>query len=73
MSEKIKKYPFVYKCELAERYTICLNTFNVWLEKVKHKIPLYIEKQRRFSPSQVKFLDSVFVYNPNQIEMELEF
>jgi hypothetical protein len=30
---------------------------------------MYVEKQRKFSPSQVKFFDTMFVYDPNQMEM----
>lgn len=70
MSKNNQKLHFLYKSELALRYNICLDTLNVWIEKIKDKIPMYVEKQRKFSPSQVKFFDTMFVYNPDQIEME---
>lgn len=70
MSKTNQNLHFLYKSELATRYNICLDTFNVWIEKIKDKIPMYVEKQRKFSPSQVKFFDMMFVYNPNQIEMD---
>jgi hypothetical protein len=60
---------FLYKSELATRYNVCLDTFNKWIEKIKDKIPMYVEKQRKFSPSQVKFFDSMFVYNPDDIDL----
>ena len=72
MSNINKACHFIYKSELAERYNICLNTFNVWLQKIEDKIPMYCKKQRRFSPSQVKFLDNVFVHNPDQITMNFD-
>lgn len=67
-----KEFHFVGKSELASRYCICLNTFNVWIKKIEDKIPMYVKSQRRFSPSQVKFFDNMFVHNPNQIEMKFE-
>jgi hypothetical protein len=60
---------FLYKSELATRYNVCLDTFNIWIEKIKDKIPMYVEKQRKFSPSQVRFFDTMFVYNPNEIDL----
>ena len=60
---------FCYKSELASRYNICLDTFNVWIGKIEDKIPMYVKKQRKFSPSQVKFFDNMFVHNPDQIEI----
>lgn len=59
-----KELHFLFKSELAARYCICLDTFNKWLKPYEDKIPLYVMKQRRFSPAQVKFLDDVFCYNP---------
>ena len=48
---------FIGKGQLAERYGVCLNTFNKWLKRLQHKLPLYIKNQRNFSPAQVKMLD----------------
>ena len=67
-----KDFHFVGKTELARRYCLCLNTFNVWIKKIENQIPMYVKKQRRFSPSQVKFFDNVFVHNPDQIQMNFE-
>ena len=67
-----KQFHFIYKSELAARYNICLDTLNVWIGKIKDKVPMYVEKQRRFSPSQVKFFDDMFVYNPNQTTLDLQ-
>ena len=63
---------FFYKNELATRYNICVETFNIWIGKIEGKIPMYVKKQRKFSPSQVKFFDNVFVHNPDQIQMNFE-
>lgn len=71
MSYNKQQLHFLYKSELANRYNICLDTFNVWIDKIKDKIPMYVEKQRKFSPSQVRFFDLQFVYNPNQLELDL--
>ena len=69
MANDKQKFHFLYKSELATRYNVCLDTFNVWIEKIKDKIPMYTEKQRKFSPSQVKFFDSMFVYDPDDIDL----
>jgi hypothetical protein len=37
--------------------------------KIKDKISMYVEKQRKFSPSQVRFFDSMFVYEPDDIDL----
>ena len=70
MSNDNRKKHLVYKSALATKYNISLDTFNMWIEKIKDKIPMYIEKQRRFSPSQVVFFDSLFAYNPNDLDMD---
>lgn len=69
MSKNVNELHFFYKNELATRYNICLDTFNIWIKKIEDKIPMYVKKQRKFSPSQVKFFDNVFVHNPDQIEI----
>ena len=69
MANNKQELHFLYKSELATRYNVCLDTFNKWIEKIKDKIPMYVEKQRKFSPSQVKFFDTMFVYNPDDINL----
>jgi hypothetical protein len=71
MSRNKQNLHFLYKNELATRYNICLDTFNVWIEKIEDKIPMYVKKQRKFAPSQVHFFDTMFIYNPNQLELDL--
>lgn len=50
---------FLSKKELAIRYGVCLKTFGRWVDKIKDKIPFYVNGQRLFSPGQVKYIDSV--------------
>jgi len=47
---------------VAARYCLGLDKFNEALELVKDRLPFYREKQRLFSPAQVKVLDHLWVH-----------
>jgi hypothetical protein len=53
---------FMKKGVVADRYCMCLDKFNEALELVKHRLPFYRDKQRLFSPAQVKALDNLWVH-----------
>jgi len=62
---------FIGKSQVAERYGVNIKTLGVWLDKIKNKIPLYRDKQRYFSPAQVKFLDRIFTVGESDPQSEV--
>lgn len=51
---------FVPINQAAKRYNLTEITFMMWMDKIKHEMPLYEPAQRLFSPSQIRFFEAMF-------------